>query len=125
MAITVTETAAGKVKDILTSKGKPDAALRVFVQGGGCSGLSYGMTLDNPQEGDQVFEEHGVRIVVDARSIQFLDGCHVDFVDSMMGGGFKIENPNAAGSCGCGHSFQPKNGNGAPTGGSGGCGSGH
>ena len=121
MPITITEAAALKVKDILTAKGKPDAALRVFVQGGGCSGLSYGMTVDDPKEGDEVFEEHGVRVIADARSFQFINGSNVDFVDSMMGGGFKIENPGAASECGCGHSFQPKNAAGAPAGKSGGC----
>lgn len=128
MSITLTETAAGKVKEILNQKGKLDHALRVFVQGGGCSGLSYGMTLDQPQEGDQLFEEHGVRVIVDSRSFQFIDGSHIDFVESMMGGGFKVENPNSASECGCGSSFQPKQGTAGAPGGKtgGGCGgSGH
>ncbi len=72
------------------------------------------MSVDLPQEDDASFEEHGVRIVIDPRSIQFLDGCQVDFVEDVMGNGFKIENPNAASSCGCGSSFQPKAESGAP-----------
>ena len=107
MAIEITEAAAGEVKTILEKEGKPGAALRVFVQGGGCSGLSYGMSIEEDiTDADEKLECFGVNIVVDPMSVQYLDGARVDYVTTMMGGGFKIENPNATSSCGCGHSFQ-------------------
>ena len=85
--------------------------LRVFVSGGGCSGLQYGMTFDdNPRPVDSVFEQHGMRIIIDPQSRQYMEGASIDYVDSLMGGGFHIENPNAVSSCGCGHSFRSKDG---------------
>ncbi len=84
-------------------------ALRVFVAGGGCSGLQYGMTFDNESfPGDTEFETNGMMVRVDSQSAQYMNGANIDFLDSMMGGGFKIDNPNAASSCGCGSSFRPK-----------------
>ncbi|HEV2235643.1 MAG TPA: iron-sulfur cluster assembly accessory protein, partial [Ktedonobacterales bacterium] len=80
--------------------------LRVFVAGGGCSGLQYGMTLDERQEGDTVVELGGVRVVVDEMSAQYLAGSEIDYVDSLMGAGFTVNNPNAVSTCGCGHSFK-------------------
>ena len=83
--------------------------LRVFVAGGGCSGYQYGMTLEEEgMEGDQNFEVNGVKVIIDPRSAEHLEGANIDFVDNLMGGGFKIDNPNAKSSCGCGHSFTPK-----------------
>jgi iron-sulfur cluster assembly protein len=77
----------------LERQNKPDAMLRVFVAGGGCSGFQYGMTLEEePMEGDERFEANGVRVIVDPRSAMYLDGANIDFVESMMGGGFKIDN---------------------------------
>jgi iron-sulfur cluster assembly accessory protein len=122
--VIVTEKAAREIKRVFESQGKPDALLRVYVSGGGCSGLSYGMAIeDAPEEGDQVFAENGVQIVVDPKSYMYIAGAKIDWAtDQMMGGGFKIENPNAARSCGCGHSFQPNEGEAAPAA-AGGCGS--
>ncbi len=106
MAVTITEKAAEKVKSVLQEKGKPDAALRLYIQGGGCSGFQYGMSIDDaPNGNDKVFEEHGVKVVVDMKSYLYLNGARIDWADSLLGGGFKIENPNATSTCGCGHSF--------------------
>jgi iron-sulfur cluster assembly protein len=92
--ITLTQTAAGKLQHIMTEKGLAQHALRVFVSGGGCSGLSYGMTFSEGAEfGDQEFEINGVKVVVDMGSIQYLDGAEIDYIDSLMGGGFRIEIP--------------------------------
>jgi len=105
--ITVTATAANRLQKVMTEKGLSDYALRVFVQGGGCSGLSYGMTFaEGPELGDQEFETNNIKLVVDPGSIQYLDGAQIDYIDSLMGGGFRIENPNAVRSCACGSSFQ-------------------
>jgi iron-sulfur cluster assembly accessory protein len=106
--IHVTETAAGKIQELLTEENKAGAALRVFVQGGGCSGFQYGLMIDEgegDQDADQVFEVNGVRLFVDPISIRYLKGAEVDFVDNQMGGGFTIKNPNAKSTCGCGSSF--------------------
>lgn len=119
--ITLTERALTELKDLLTQQGNPEAALRVWVAGGGCSGLSYGMALDEgqPDAEDKLFEQEGVKIVVDPLSLNYMSGSSVDYVEDAMGGGFKIENPNATGSCGCGSSF--KTAESEP--GAGGCGS--
>lgn len=119
--VTMTERAATEVADLLEKQAKQDHALRVWVQGGGCSGFQYGMALDNePADDDQRFESHGVTVLVDPMSLRYLDGAEIDFVDTLMGGGFKVNNPNAASSCGCGHSFSAE-GEEAPEGS--GCGS--
>jgi len=124
--INITDRAAEQVHGLLEKQEKPNAMLRVFVSGGGCSGYSYGMTLEEePMEGDQQFSINGVGVIIDPRSAQYLEGANIDFVDNMMGGGFKIDNPNAASSCGCGSSFTPKeteDGEPVPAG-AGGCGS--
>lgn len=102
----VTSTAAQTVRDLLVQRQIPDHVLRVFVQGGGCSGMQYGMAFEAaPESSDVVVEVEGTRFVVDPISMQMLQGATIDFVDSLMGGGFRIENPNAVSSCGCGHSF--------------------
>lgn len=109
--IKLTDRAADEIKGLLEKQGKADAMLRVFVSGGGCSGFQYGMSLeDASMEGDTQIEINGVRVIVDPRSAVYLEGAEVDYVDSMMGPGFKIDNPNAASSCGCGSSFTPKEG---------------
>ena len=109
--VTLSDRAAEEVKGLLEKQGKPEAMLRVFVAGGGCSGFQYGMSLEEEaSEGDQAFDLSGVKVIIDPRSAQFIGGAEIDYVDSMMGGGFKIENPNAASSCGCGSSFTPKEG---------------
>ena len=125
--VTLSDRAAVEVKGLLEKQEKPDAMLRVFVAGGGCSGFQYGMSLEEEaSEGDQTFELNGVKVIIDPRSAQFIGGAEIDYVDSMMGGGFKIENPNAASSCGCGSSFTPKEGaedEAEPAAAAGGCGS--
>ena len=105
--INLTPVAADKLKNIMSDKGLDNHVLRVFVAGGGCSGLSYGMTFaEGSEPGDQVFEVNGVKVIVDPASFSYLDGATVDYVDSLMGGGFRIENPNAVQTCACGSSFQ-------------------
>lgn len=105
--ITITPAALGKIRDLLVQREIPDHALRVFVTGGGCSGLSYGMAFENNfQEFDTLIEVQGVKLVVDATSILYIKGSTIDFVDSLMGGGFSIDNPQAVSTCGCGHSFR-------------------
>ena len=86
---------------------KANSGLRVFVQGGGCSGFQYGLMIEENGQGagDQVFESHGVKLFVDPISIRYLTGAEVDFVDTITGGGFTIKNPQATSTCGCGQSF--------------------
>jgi len=106
--INVTEAAAEKINELLVDEQKVGAGLRVFVQGGGCSGFQYGLMIDEgagDPSADQVFEVNGVRLFVDPISIRYLRGAEVDFVDNNMGGGFTIKNPNAKSTCGCGSSF--------------------
>jgi iron-sulfur cluster assembly protein len=103
--LTLTPTAIQKVKTILAERGE-DAGLRIAVIGGGCSGFQYQMTLDKEANADdQVVELDGLRVFIDARSLLYLNGTRVDYVESLTGSGFKFENPNAKGSCGCGESF--------------------
>lgn len=122
--ITLTDRALTELKDLMHSQAKAEAALRVWVAGGGCSGLQYGMALDDsaPEQDDQVFEQAGVKIFVDEMSLRYMSGSQVDYVDDQFGGGFKIENPNAVGSCGCGSSFQTADSEGSSGGGCGSCG---
>jgi iron-sulfur cluster insertion protein len=102
-----TDSAANKVKELVDEEGNPDLKLRVFVQGGGCSGFQYGLMIEENGvgSGDQVYESHGVKLFVDPISIRYLKGAEVDFVDTVTGGGFTIKNPNATSTCGCGSSF--------------------
>ncbi|RME82944.1 MAG: iron-sulfur cluster insertion protein ErpA [Caldilineae bacterium] len=106
--VTLTEAAAAKLKDVLAQKGLEESyGLRVFVQGGGCGGMQYGMTFDNnPREDDEIYEQHGLKVIVDPISLFYINGSRIDYVESLMGGGFNIENPNAVSSCGCGSSFR-------------------
>lgn len=106
--ITVTESAVAKIQDILAEENNPSLHLRVFVQGGGCSGMSYGFTLDDTQnEDDWDIEVHGVRVLVDSMSGGYLQGATIDYKESEMGSSFTISNPNAQTTCGCGSSFSP------------------
>jgi iron-sulfur cluster assembly accessory protein len=114
-ALTVTPLAAQTVKRLLEEKQLAGHGLRVFVAGGGCSGLQYGMAFENnPQPLDKVFEVEGIRIIVDPTSMQFLSGATIDYVDNLMGGGFRIDNPNALATCGCGQSFRTAGGSQEP-----------
>jgi len=104
--ITLTESAATKVKDLIESEGEPGLALRVAVRPGGCSGFSYEMFFDTDvAEDDNLVDQEGVRVVVDASSAELLQGATLDYKDGLQGAGFAIENPNAQRSCGCGKSF--------------------
>jgi len=105
--IYLTDAAIEIVKNLLVQKNVPDYGLRVFVSGGGCSGLQYGMALEaEARPYDNVIESDGVKVFVDPTSMMYLNQATIDYEDSIMGGGFKIENPNAVSSCGCGHSFK-------------------
>jgi iron-sulfur cluster assembly accessory protein len=104
--ITVTPSAATKIQELLTEEGKAESGLRVFVQGGGCSGFQYGLMIEEGGGvGDQLFESNGVKLYVDPVSLSYVKGAEVDFVDTITGGGFTIKNPNASSTCGCGSSF--------------------
>jgi iron-sulfur cluster assembly protein len=106
--LTLTEPAAAKVLELMAEEPAGEAeVLRVAIQGGGCSGFQYGLGFDRgTQEGDLELEQHGVKVVVDPFSAPYLQGAQVDFVNGIQESGFKIDNPNATSSCGCGHSFQ-------------------
>lgn len=107
--ITITDSAVEKIRDILAEENNPELKLRVFVQGGGCSGMQYGFTLDEEQaEDDWEIESNGVNVLVDSMSGGYLQGATIDFVESDMGSSFSIKNPNAVTSCGCGSSFSPE-----------------
>ena len=104
--ITLTSSAADKVKELLDEEGRVDIALRVAVQPGGCSGLRYAMYLDDQlADNDQTVEQFGVKLVVDKMSAPYLSQATIDFVDSLEASGFTIDNPAAQSSCACGHSF--------------------
>lgn len=104
--INVSQAAASKITELLAEENKQDSGLRVFVQGGGCSGFQYGLMIEEaPGDADQTFESNGIKLYVDPISIRYLNGAEVDFVDNFAGGGFTIKNPNAVRTCGCGQSF--------------------
>ena len=106
--ITITDSATVKLRDILAEENNPDLKLRIFVQGGGCSGMSYGFTLDEVvNEDDFTLDERGVQVLVDSMSMQYLTGASIDYKDDLMGSSFTILNPNAQTTCGCGSSFTP------------------
>jgi iron-sulfur cluster assembly accessory protein len=104
--IQVTERAAEKVLALMQAEDKDGYGLRVSVQGGGCSGFKYGLTWEREAGADdRVLEFHGLKVYLDSISINYLKGATVDYIDTLQGSGFKIENPNSTGSCGCGESF--------------------
>lgn len=106
-ALTVTSAAVSIIKNLLEQRDIPNHALRVFVTGGGCSGMQYGMAFQEEAEaGDTVVSADGIRLLIDATSMMYLNGATIDYVDSLIGGGFRIDNPNAVSNCGCGHSFK-------------------
>ena len=101
-----TDSAAGKVAELIAEEGNPDLKLRVFVSGGGCSGFQYGFTFDEiTNEDDTVMEKNGVQLLIDAMSYQYLVGAEIDYTDGLEGSQFVIRNPNATTTCGCGSSF--------------------
>ena len=104
--IQLSEKAVDKVKELLLTENKEGYGLRVAVHGGGCSGFQYGLTFEKDERpNDQVLDVNGLKIYVDAMSGMYLDGVKIDYIDSLEGSGFKIENPRSTGTCGCGHSF--------------------
>jgi iron-sulfur cluster assembly protein len=104
--VNVTQKAADKVLELLKQKQKEDYALRVGIKEGGCSGFEYTIVLDNEQnDDDKVIKQRGVKIFIDKKSLEFMQGSLIDYVDALQGAGFKISNPNAKSSCGCGQSF--------------------
>jgi len=105
--LSFTAAGASKALELVAKSGKQAAALRVYVKSGGCSGYQYGMLIDDRRlDGDRVFEDRGVTLVVDEKSWPLLRGSRVDYVENLMGGGFSVVNPNASSECGCGHSFR-------------------
>jgi iron-sulfur cluster assembly accessory protein len=107
--IKLTDKAANKIKELLgEQENGSEQALRVAVRGGGCSGFQYALAFDAPKEDDHRFDEHGVSVVVDKTSMQFVFGSEVDWVDGLQGAGFAVNNPNVEAACGCGSSFQVK-----------------
>ena len=104
--ITFTPTAAEKVRELLAQRGTPESGLRLGVRGGGCSGNSYFMEFcDAESTGDEVFDTHGIRLFIDLKSAVLLGGTEVDYVEGLMGAGFKFNNPNVKHACSCGESF--------------------
>ncbi len=104
--VSLTSDAQSRLKELLAKEGNPQLALRVFVSGGGCSGMQYGMAFDdNRRPDDIVIEQDGVQMIVDDFSVQYIRGSEIDYVDSLMGAGFTVHNPNAVHSCSCGSSF--------------------
>jgi iron-sulfur cluster assembly protein len=106
--ITFTEKGAEKVQEFLASQGADvqTAGLRVGVRGGGCSGFQYQLAFDEQRDSDIVFESHGLKLLVDQESLQFVSGSTIDYEESLQGAGFKVENPNVVAACGCGSSFR-------------------
>lgn len=108
MSITLTANATQKLDSLLREEDNPNTKLRIFVSGGGCSGFQYGFTFDEQQnESDIVIQSGGVRVLVDALSINYLNGAEVDYVEDLGGSQFVVKNPNASSTCGCGQSFTP------------------
>jgi iron-sulfur cluster assembly protein len=104
--VSLTPDALNQLRTLLEKENNPALGLRVFVSGGGCSGLQYGMAFDdNLRPGDEIVEQDGVKILVDDVSAPYIHGSEIDYVDSLMGAGFTVHNPNAVRSCSCGHSF--------------------
>ena len=123
--VSLTPTAAAKVKELMAEEPEDSLVLRVAIQGGGCSGFQYGLGFDTaPAEGDEILDLEGVRVVVDPFSAPYLQGASIDFLNGLQESGFKIDNPNASSSCGCGHSFQVEEGAEPDAHGAAGCGSG-
>lgn len=106
--VTITDTAFARINDLLIEEKNPDLKLRVFVQGGGCSGMEYGFTFDETQNDDDfTFEQNDVKVLVDAMSMQYLANAVIDYKEDITGSRFSIDNPQAQTTCGCGSSFSP------------------
>ncbi|HEY7936497.1 MAG TPA: iron-sulfur cluster insertion protein ErpA [Candidatus Limnocylindrales bacterium] len=115
--LSLTDAAAGKLRELTAAETSPEIGLRVYVYSGGCSGFKYGMMIeDAPTPEDQMLEANGVKVYVDGKSIDLLRGAQIDYVDTLMGAGFTVNNPNAVAACGCGSSFRTADDGGAPRG---------
>ena len=105
--IQVTEPAIRQLQVMLHEQDDPTKGLRIFVENGGCAGMQYAMGFAHAKPGDEVVERDGVKVIVDGESVRFLDGSTIDYSDDLAGAGFRVKNPNAVRSCGCGTSFEP------------------
>ena len=115
--LSLTDAAASKLRELTAAETSPEIGLRVYVYSGGCSGFKYGMMIeDAPTPEDQMLEANGVKVYVDGKSIDLLRGAQIDYVDTLMGAGFTVNNPNAVAACGCGSSFRTADDGGAPRG---------
>jgi iron-sulfur cluster assembly protein len=115
--LSLTDAAASKLREITAEEANPNVGLRVYVYSGGCSGFKYGMMIeDAPTEEDKVLKANGVTVYVDGKSIDLLQGAQIDYVDTLMGAGFTVNNPNAVSGCGCGSSFRTADDGGSPKG---------
>ena len=115
--VTLSDAAAAKLRELTAEETNPDVGLRVYVYSGGCSGFRYGMMLeDAPPAEDKVLEANGVKVYVDGKSVDLLQGSQIDYVDTLMGAGFTVNNPNAVAACGCGSSFRTADDTGSPKG---------
>lgn len=113
--ISLTDAAAAKLRDLTKDEPNPEIGLRVYVYSGGCSGYRYGMMLeDQPTPDDRVMHASGVRVYIDGNSVPLLEGSEIDYVDTLMGAGFTVNNPNAVSGCGCGSSFRTADDSGSP-----------
>jgi len=115
--LSLTDAAASKLRELTAAETSPEIGLRVYVYSGGCSGFKYGMMIeDAPTAEDKMLEANGVKVYVDGKSIDLLRGAQIDYVDTLMGAGFTVNNPNAVSACGCGSSFRTADDGGAPKG---------
>jgi iron-sulfur cluster assembly protein len=115
--LSLTDAAASKLRELTAAETSPEIGLRVYVYSGGCSGFKYGMMIeDAPTPEDKMLEANGVKVYVDGKSIDLLRGAQIDYVDTLMGAGFTVNNPNAVAACGCGSSFRTADDGGAPRG---------
>ena len=113
--VVLSEAAAGKLRDLVAAEANPQMGLRVYVYSGGCSGFRYGMMLeDQPSSDDITVETRGIKVYVDKNSTQYLGGAEIDYLDTLMGAGFTVNNPNAVSACGCGSSFRTEESAGSP-----------
>ena len=115
LALSLTDAAANKLQELTREESNPDIGLRVYVYSGGCSGYRYGMMLeDAPTPEDRILEEKGIKVYVDGNSVKLLSGSQIDYIDTLMGAGFTVNNPNAVAACGCGSSFRTEGDEGSP-----------
>ena len=113
--VVLSDAAAGKLADLVAAENNPAIGLRVYVYSGGCSGFRYGMMLEDQPSGEDVtVESKGIKVSVDAQSTQYIAGSEIDYLDTLMGAGFTVNNPNAVSACGCGSSFRTADSSGAP-----------